>query len=52
MGKQEGQQEGKRKGRIEMAKETAKNMLRDKIDKKSIIKYTGLSLKEVEKLTV
>ena len=35
-----------------MAKETAKNMLRDKIDKKSIIKYTGLSLKEVEKLTV
>ena len=32
--------------------ETAKNMLRDKMDKKTIIKYTGLTLKELEKITV
>ena len=43
---------GKKDGEIKAKIETAKNMLRDKIDKKNIIKYTGLSLKEVEKLTV
>ena len=43
---------GKKDGEIKAKMETAKNMLRDKIDKKNIIKYTGLSLKEVEKLTV
>ena len=32
--------------------ETAKNMLQDKMDKKTIIKYTGLTLKELEKITV
>lgn len=32
--------------------ETAKNMLKDKMDKKTIIKYTGLTLKELEKITV
>ena len=43
---------GKKDGEIKAKMETAKNMLKDKIDKKSVIKYTGLSLKEVEKLTV
>ena len=32
--------------------ETAKNMLKDKMDKKTIIKYTGLTLKEIDKITV
>ena len=32
--------------------ETAKNMLKDKMDKKTIIKYTGLTLKELDKITV
>ena len=32
--------------------ETAKNMLRDKMDKKIIIKYTGLTLKELEKIMI
>ena len=40
--------DGERKGRME----TAKNMLKDKMDKKTIIKYTGLTLKEIEKITV
>ncbi len=39
---------GERKGRME----TAKNMLKDKMDKKTIIKYTGLTLKELDKITV
>ena len=39
---------GERKGRTE----TAKNMLKDKMDKKTIIKYTGLTLKELDKITV
>ena len=43
---------GKKDGEIKAKMETAKNMLRDKIDKKSVIKYTGLSLKEVEKIAI
>ena len=43
---------GKKDGEIKAKIETAKNMLRDKIDKKNIIKYTGLSLNEVEKLAI
>ena len=43
---------GKKDGEIKAKIETAKNMLRDKIDKKSVIKYTGLSLKEVEKIAI
>ena len=43
---------GKKDGEIKAKMETAKNMLKDKIDKKSVIKYTGLSLKEVEKLAI
>ena len=43
-----GEKDEKMKARIE----TAKNMLKDKMDKKTIIKYTGLTLKELEKITV
>ena len=43
---------GKKDGEIKAKMETAKNMLKDKIDKKSVIKYTGLSLKEVEKIAI
>ena len=43
---------GKKDGEIKAKIETAKNMLKDKIDKKSVIKYTGLSLKEVEKIAI
>ena len=43
-----GQTIGKQEGR----KETARNMLKDNIDKKIIIKYTGLSLKEIEKIAI
>ena len=39
---------GERKGRME----TAKNMLKDKMDKKTIIKYTGLTLKELDKIMI
>ena len=50
--------EGRRKkteklsGEIKAKTETAKNMLKDKMDKKTIIKYTGLTLKELDKITV
>ena len=39
-------------GEIKGRMETAKNMLKDKMDKKTIIKYTGLTLKEIDKITV
>ena len=39
-------------GEIKAKMETAKNMLRDKMDKKIIIKYTGLTLKELEKIMI
>ena len=43
---------GKQQGRKEMSLETARNMLKDNLDKKIIIKYTGLSLKEIEKIAI
>ena len=43
---------GEKNGQIKARIETAKNMLKDKMDKKSIIKYTGLTLKELEKITI
>ena len=39
-------------GEIKAKMATAKNMLRDKMDKKIIIKYTGLTLKELEKIMI
>ena len=43
---------GEKNGQMKAKIETAKNMLKDKMDKKSIIKYTGLTLKELERITV
>ena len=43
---------GEKSGEIKAKMETAKNMLRDKMDKKIIIKYTGLTLKELEKIMI
>ena len=41
---------GIEQGRLDGIKETAKNMLKDNLDIKTIFKYTGLSKEEVEKL--
>ena len=42
--------EGRTEGRKSGIKETAKNMLKDKLNIESIMKYTGLSKKEIEAL--
>ena len=41
---------GIEQGRLDGIKETAKNMLKDNLDIKTICKYTGLSKEEVESL--
>ena len=51
-GEKRGEARGIKIGRDTTLIETAKNMLKDKMDKQSIIKYTGLTLKELEKITV
>ena len=51
-GEKRGEARGIKIGRNTTLIETAKNMLKDKMDKQSIIKYTGLTLKELEKITV
>ena len=44
---------GEKSGEIKAKMETAKNMLKDdKMDKKIVIKYTGLTLKEIEKIMI
>ena len=52
MGATIGENIGMKRGRKEMSLETARNMLKDNLDKKMIIKYTGLSLKEIEKMAI
>ena len=42
--------DGYNSGRNDAVLETAKNMLKDNINIKSIMKYTGLTKKEIEKL--
>lgn len=53
-GRQEGLEMGRRKGleegRQENKLEIAKQMIEDNVDKEKIIKYTGLSKEEIEKL--
>ena len=44
------EEKGYDKGVIEEKNTIAKNMLKDKIDTKTIMKYTGLTLKEIKKL--
>ena len=44
------EQKGIRKGSLEKTTEIAKNMLNDNIDNETIMKYTGLSLEDLENL--
>ena len=49
-GRKEGEAIGKAKGKRETLNETAKKMLKDNLNKNIIIKYTGLSEKEIDKI--
>ena len=48
--KRDGHQEGRQEGRQEGLKETAKRMLQDNIPIEDIVKWTGLSREDLEKL--
>ena len=50
IGRKEGEAIGKAKGKRETLNETAKKMLKDNLNKNIIIKYTGLSEKEIDKI--
>jgi predicted transposase/invertase (TIGR01784 family) len=49
-GKREGKREGKKEGMEEMAINAAKKMLEDGLPIETISKYTGLMVKEIERL--
>ena len=49
-GLQQGLQQGMQKGLYQQAIQTAKNMLKDKVDIKLISKYTNLSVEEIKKI--
>ena len=49
-GRKEGEAIGKAKGKRETLNETAKKMLKDNLNKNIIIKYTGLSEREIDKI--
>ena len=49
-GKKEGKREGKREGKLEVIKETVKNMLQFNEPEEKIIKYTGISKKELKNI--
>ena len=46
-----GLKEGISQGSQQKAIETAKNMLKDNLDIQTILKYTGLSIEEINSLT-
>jgi predicted transposase/invertase (TIGR01784 family) len=46
----QGLQQGIQQGSHQKAIETAKNMLNDKLDIQTILKYTGLSIEEINAL--
>ena len=50
IGEERGRKEGEAKGKRETLNETAKKMLKDNLNKKIIIKYTGLSEEEIDKI--
>ena len=50
IGKEQGISIGEARGALEKAKETAKNMLKDNVPINTIIKYTGLSQKDIKTL--
>lgn len=49
-GLQQGLEQGMQKGLYQQAIQTAKNMLKDKVDIKLISKYTNLSVEEIKKI--
>ena len=49
-GKKEGKEEGKEEGKKEGKKEIAKQMLLDNMPIEKVIKYTGLTEKEIKAL--
>ncbi|MBE6348700.1 MAG: hypothetical protein E7064_07145 [Spirochaetaceae bacterium] len=50
-GLKEGIEQGISQGSQQKAIETAKNMLKDNLDIQTILKYTGLSIEEINSLT-
>ena len=50
-GLKEGIEQGIVQGSQQKAIETAKNMLKDNLDIQTILKYTGLSIEEINSLT-
>ena len=48
---EKGVNKGLQQGEYQKAIETAKSMLKDKLDIEAIIKYTGLSIEEIKNLT-
>ena len=51
-GREEGREEGKAEGRMQEKYDTARKMLSDGMPTDIVIKYTGLSEEEVQKLNV
>jgi predicted transposase/invertase (TIGR01784 family) len=51
-GYDEGYDEGLINGRLSGINETAKKMINDDIDIDTIVKYTGLSIEEINKLKI
>ena len=49
-GKKEGKMEGKKEGKMEEKRETARQMLNDGVAIEKIVKYTGLTEKEIKAL--
>ena len=49
-GRKEGKAIGREEGKQEILVKTAKKMLKDNLNKNIIIKYTGLSEKEIDKI--
>ena len=52
IGQEIGQEIGEKRGRKAMSIETARGMLKDKLDKKLITKYTGLTSEEIEAIAL
>ena len=51
-GQRIGEARGEKKGALKSKFETAKNMLRDKVNINTISKYTGLTLSQIKKITL
>ena len=51
-GEKRGEARGEKRGRKAMSIEAARCMLKDQLDKRLIIKYTGLTAKEIETITL